>query len=147
MTAPTQHDEKWVAAEVWLQRYLSPLVSVTPWQTALGSKLWATGMPKPYRAVRRITGPRDEFTDEPVMRVHTFDATYTGAAIEAARNDDMIVELVRYPGWAVTMPDSSVVRCEWAEITEAAHEEDYGAESVVTRFVSEYRFGFSDIPA
>jgi len=47
----------------------------------------------------------------------------------------------------VTLSDGRVVHCDWVEIIAAAHEEPYSAESVVTRFVSEYRLGLSFVPA
>lgn len=143
MTAPLQAEYVAVPAEVFLMNYLVPLVTATPWEKAMAAKMWAADMPKPYRAVRRISGPRTADSDEPLMRVHTFGGTYTEAASEAAKNDDRVQVLVDYPGWGTTLPSGLVVHCDWAEITDAAHEEPYGAESVVTRFVSEYRFGIS----
>lgn len=147
MTAPLQHDLAAIPAEVFLRAWLLPIVTTSPATAGIGSKLWATGLPKPYRAVRRIAGPLTPYGDEPLMRVHTFDVDYTKAATEAAKTDSRVLVLVDYPGWSTTLPDGRVVHCDWAEITEAAHEESYGAESVVTRFVSEYRFGFSLIRA
>lgn len=147
MSAPLHAEYTAIPAEVFLQCYLSPLVTVTPWQKAMGSKLWVAGLPKPYRAVRRISGARTADSDQPLMRVHTFGSSYTEAAEEAAKNDERVQVLVDYPGWSTTLPDGRVVHCDWAEITEAAHEEPYSAESVVTRFVSEYRFGISLVRA
>lgn len=147
MSAPLTLGETFVPAEVWLARYLSPLAAVTPWQRVIASQMWTAGAPKPYRAVRRITGPRTVYSDEPVMRVHTFADTYSAAAFEAGRTDDIVLVLVDYPGWGTTMPDGRIVQCDWAEIVEAAHEEPYAASSVVTRFVSEYRFGLSSAPS
>ena len=143
MTTPLQSEYVGVPAETFLMNYLAPLVTTVPWQSAMAPKMWVTGAPKPYRAVRRITGGRGQYTDEPLMRVHTFAGSYTEAAAEAAKNDERVQVLVDYPGWGTTLPSGLVVHCDWAEITEAAHEEPYGAESVVTRFVSEYRFCLS----
>lgn len=147
MSAPLKPELTFIFAEVFLQCYLAPLTSVTPWQKAIASDMWAAGLPKPYRAVRRISGVRDLYTDEPLMRVHTFADTYTAAATEAGRTDDRVQVLVNYPGYGVTLPDGRVVHCDWAEISEAAREEPYAASSVVKRFVSEYRFGLSLVPA
>lgn len=147
MTAPLKAEYVGVPAETFLMAYLAPLVTTSPWQQAMAPKMWAAGAPKPYRAVRRITGGRSQYSDEPLMRVHTFADTYTQASAEAAKNDERVQVLVDYPGWGTTLPNGLVVTCDWAEIPEAAHEEPYGAESVVTRFVSEYRFCISLIRA
>lgn len=152
MTAPLEPDLTAVNAEVFLRAWLLPIVTTTPAAAAIGSKLWATGLPKPYRAVRRVTGPQTLYSDEPVMHVHTFGADpssrdhYTHAAIAATATDDRVRVLMEYPGWGTTLPDGRVVQCDWVEIVAAAHEEPYSAESVVTRFVSEYRLGLSFVP-
>lgn len=143
MTTPLKAEYTAIPAEVFLQYFLAPLIAVTPWQQAMGSKMWTATSVKPYRTVRRISGTRTADADQPLMRVHTFDSDYTKAATEAARNDDRVQVLVDHPGWGTTLPSGVVVHCDWAEITEAAHEESYGAESVVTRFVSEYRFSIA----
>ncbi len=147
MTAPLKPETVAVNAEVFLRAWLLPIITTTPAAAAIGSKLWTTGLPKPYRAVRRITGPQTEYSDEPVMWVHTFGADYTAAANAAMATDDRVRVLVEYPGWGTTLPDGRVVQCDWVEIDAAAHEEPYSAESVVTRFVSEYRLGLSFVPA
>jgi len=144
VTQPTSLDVSQVPAEWFLRARLLPIASGPG---AVGSQLWKTGLPLPYRSVRRIAGALTPYGDEPLMRVHTFGADYTTAQSEAAKTDASILVLVEYPGWGTTLPDGRVVHCDWAEITEAAHEEPYGAESVVTRFVSEYRFGLSLVPA
>ncbi|MCG7596358.1 hypothetical protein [Mycobacterium sp. PSTR-4-N] len=143
MTAPLQAEYKALPAEVFLRLWLLPITV----PASIGSKMWATGLPKPYRTVRRISGPRTDYSDTPLMWVHTFGKDYTEAATEADRTDARLQVLVDYPGYSVTMPDGRIATCEWCEITSAAHEEDYSAESVVTRFVSEARFGFSFVPA
>lgn len=147
MTAPLQHTEKAIAAEVFLARWLTPIITTSPAAAAIGPKRWGTGMVLPYRTVRRITGSRTADADYPVMRVDTLAATYSDAAREGDRTDSRVMVLVEYPGWGTVMPDGSTAYCEWAEISDVAHEEAYGAETVVTRFVSEYRFGISFVPA
>ncbi len=144
MTTPDHLDVSQVPAEVFLR---ARMVLTADGPGSVGSKLWTAGMPLPYRTVRRLAGPLTPYGDEPLMRVHTFAATYSAAATEAAKTDANILTLVDYPGWGTTLPSGLVVHCDWAEITEAAHEEPYGAESVVTRFVSEYRFSISLVPA
>jgi hypothetical protein len=147
MTAPLQHDLKAVNAEVFLSAWLLPLIATTPASEAIGSKRWAAGMVLPYRTVRRITGMRTIDADLPMMRVDTLAASYTDAAREADRTDSRVMVLVNNPEWGIPMPDGSTAFCEWAEISAAAHEEPYAAQSVVTRFVSEYRFGLSFVTA
>lgn len=147
MTAPLHGEYVAVPAESFLMCYLAPLVDSVPWQAAMAPKMWVAGAPKPYRAVRRLAGARTLYTDEPLMRVHTFAGSYTEASDEAAKNDERVQVLVDYPGWGTTLPSGLVVHCDWAEIVSAAHEEPYGAESVVTRFVSECRFGLSLVRA
>ena len=147
MTAPLKPDTNSVPAEVWLRAWLLPIVTTSPAAAAVGSKLWATGLPKPYRALRRVTGPQTEYSDEPVMHAHTFGADYASTSAAATATDDRVRVLVEYPNWTVALSDGRLVTCDWAEIIAAAHEEPYSAESVVTRFVSEYRFGLSFTPA
>lgn len=147
MTAPLRPELKAINAEVFLRSWLLPIVTTTPANAAIGSKMWATGLPKPYRAIQRISGPQDEYTDTPLMWVHTFGADYSSASIAAGDTDDRVRVLVEYPNWGTTLPDGRVVRCDWAEIVSAAHWEPYSAGSVVERFVSEYRFGLSFAPA
>lgn len=147
MTAPLQPDSTAINAEIWLRAWLLPIVTTTPAAAAIGSKLWATGLPKPYRAVRRVTGPQTLYSDEPVMHVHTFGSSYGEAATAAMATDDRVRVLVEYPGWTTELSDGRKVCCTWAKIDAAAHEEPYSAESVVTRFVSEYRFALSFVAA
>lgn len=147
MTAPLKPELKAINAEVWLRAWLLPIVTTTPAAAAIGSKLWATGLPKPYRAVQRISGAQTEYADEPLMWVHTFGADYTTAATAATDTDDRVRVLLEYPGWGTTLPDGRIVHCDWAEIVSAAHWEAYSAGSVVERFVSEYRFGLSFVRA
>ncbi len=147
MTAPLKPDTTAVNAEVFLRAWLLPIVTTSPAAAAIGSKMWATGLPKPYRAIRRVTGPQEMYCDEPVMHVHTFGADYSSASVAASATDDRVRVLVEFPGWGTTLPNGRIVHCDWAEIIAAAHEESYGAESVVTRFVSEYRFGLSFVAA
>lgn len=151
MTAPLKPDTESVNAELWLRAWLLPIVTTSPAAKGVGSHLWVPGLPKPYRAVKRISGPQTEYTDEPLMWVHTFGEGgvegYPAAAAAAAATDDRVRVLVGYPGWGATLPDGRTVHCDWAEIVSAAHEEFYSAEPVVTRFVSEYRFGLSFVPA
>ncbi|WP_349318989.1 hypothetical protein [Mycolicibacterium canariasense] len=81
------------------------------------------------------------------MRIHTFGATYPLAADAADVTDNRMLVLVDYPGYGVTLSDGSVVHCDWAEITEAAHQEPYGADTIVERFVTEVRLGLSLVRA
>lgn len=103
-------------------------------------------MPLPYRAVRRISGPITPYSDEPLMRVHSFGADYSAASAAGRATDDRLLVLVEYPGWSATVSGIGVT-CDWAEITEGARHEPYGAETVVERFVTELRLGLSLVPA
>lgn len=143
MTAPLRPDTTSVNAEAFLRAWLLPIITTTPPGAAIGSKMWTTSSPKPYRVVRRISGPQTEYTDEPLMWVHTFGSDYDSAAQAARATDDRVRVLVEYPGWQTTLADGRIVQCDWAEIASAAHWEEYSASSVVERFVSEYRFGLS----
>lgn len=131
MSAPLASSAKAIDPMVFALGWFRPLGAAD----ATAAKRWATGLPKPYRWVTVISDPRAGYVSYPVIRVHTLAGTYTEAAREAIRTDNRAQVLVDYPGW--------VPNCLFAEITEAAHEEPYAAESVATRFVSEYRFGFS----
>lgn len=144
MTSPTSLDVNQVPAEVFLRARMLPIASGPG---AVGSGMWHPKLPTPYRACRRITGALTPYSDEPLMRVHTFGKTYSEAADEAAKTDANLLVLVDYPGWDTTLPDGRVIHCDWAEITEAARHEPYSAESVVERFVTEVRFGLSLVPA
>lgn len=149
MTAPLQADYKALSAEAFLIAWLKPLVTGSAASTSIGSKRWAVTsptMPLPYRTVHRVTGPRDSDGDYPTIWVDTLAGTYTAAAQEADRTDARFQVLVDNPTWGITLPDGRVAHCDWAEITAAAHEEAYGAETVVTRFVSEYRLCISLVP-
>lgn len=146
MTAPLHLDERAASAEGFLRSWLLPIVGTTPTGRGIGSALWnpsaTPAMPLPYRGIRRISGPITPYSDEPLMRVHTFGKDYPEASAEGRKTDDRLLVLVDYPGWSVTI-GGLVVQCDWAEITEAARYEPYGAETVVERFITELRLGLS----
>lgn len=146
MSAPLRLDEKAVPAEAFLRAWLKPVVTTTPTDKGIGSALWNSDMPLPYRAVRRIAGPRTPYSDEPLMRVHSFGKDYPAASLEGMKTDDRILVLVDYPGWATTV-GGLTVHCDWVEITEAARHEPYGSENVVERFITELRLGLSLVRA
>ncbi len=143
MTAPLQSAYKAVDPIAFGISYFRPLGAAD----AIAAKRWAAGMVMPYRWVSVVVDPRTMHASWPVVRVHTLAATFTDAAREGARTDNRAQVLVDYPGHDTVMPDGSVAHCFFAEILEAAHEEPYAAETVATRFVSEYRFGFSLVAA
>lgn len=151
MTGPLHLDERTVPAEAFLRAWLLPVVGTSPAAAGIGSKLWnpaaQPAMPLPYRAVRRISGARTPYSDEPLMRVHSFGKDYPTASSESQKTDDRILVLVDYPGWSTTLSNGLVAHCDWIEITEAARHEPYGAESVVERFVTEVRLGLSFVRA
>lgn len=125
-------------AEAFVLAWLLPFTGAG----ALGSERWTAGMVLPYRTVTRVAGPRTENADLPTIRVHTFAETYTEAAREGKNTDDRMMILVNDPSQDIVMADG-IANCDWLEISEAAHYEDYASKSVVTRFVSEYRLGLS----
>lgn len=132
------HDEAPPNAEAFVIAWLLPLAGG---YDKIGSKMWAAGMPKPYFMVRRITGGTDLITDYPLMRVHTFAASYTEASHKAWDAHRRMLMLANDPLLDVTMPDGSLANCEWLCADEGPHEEPYAAESVVTRFIAEYTLG------
>jgi hypothetical protein len=148
MTAPLAADYKALNAVGFLIAWYRPMAT-TP--GSLGAKLWVTGNPKPYRAITRVTGGQTDDADYPTLRIHTFiDSAannYSAGMAEVDKTDQRARQLVQFPGWDTVMPDGTVAQCEWAELSEAAHEEEYGAESVVLRFVSELKLCLSLVPA
>ena len=115
MTAPQQLSNKSINSVAFLTAWYLPIT--TP--AAIGSKMWATGLPKPYRAVQRISGPRTADSDQPLIWVHTFAATYTDAAREADRTDERFQMLV---GIRAGTPSPGRWPCrarDWAEIVSA----------------------------
>ncbi|SBS73775.1 hypothetical protein MHPYR_180055 [uncultured Mycobacterium sp.] len=148
MTAPLTADYKAINAVSFAIAWYRPIAATAG---SLGAKLWVAGQPKPYRAITRVTGGRTDDTDYPTLRIHTFiDSaanSYSAGMAEVDKTDARALQLVHNPGLDTVMPDGSVAHCDWAELTEAAHEEDYGAESVVLRFVSELKLGISLVPA
>lgn len=139
MTAPLQHHLKAPLAVHFLTAWYLPITE----PARVGAKRWTAGGPLPYRAIVRVSGHMTSDADYPLMRVHTFAPNITEALLEGQKTDDRMQILVDYPGWGTVMPNGKVAHCDWAEISEAAHEEPYAAESVVTRMVSEYRLGLS----
>lgn len=137
---------------------VDPMVFALNWfkplgpANAIGAKRWATRdannapMPLPYRWFTVFNTSAGQYLTRPVVRAHTIAATYTDAAREAKRTDARAQLLVDYPGYEVTV-GGLTVRCQYAEILQWASEEPYAAETVATRFVSEYRFGFSLVAA
>ena len=140
MSAPL-HDEAPPNSEVFVIAWLLPLAGAG----GVGSKLWTAGMPKPYRAVRRVTGADDLISDYPVMRVHTFAATYSLAATEADKTHRRMLLLAEDPLSDVSI-GSATANCEWLKTDEGPREEPYGAESAVIRFVAEYCLGLHFAP-
>lgn len=150
MTAPFSLGEQVGNAEGFLRSWLLPIVTPSPAARGVGSALWNPSaqvpMPLPYRAVRRVSGAITPYSDEPLMRVHSFGADYSAASAAGRATDDRLLVLVDYPGWSATV-GGVVVTCDWAEITEGARHEPYGAETVVERFVTELRLGLSLVSA
>lgn len=116
---------------------LAHLLSLTDDPESLGAKRWITGMPLPYRIVQVFMGPADLITSMCKVRLHTLDRTYTACSHEADRGHSRMLVLVEDPLYDVTI-GSAVANCESMTVNQSPHEEPYAAESVVTRFISEY---------
>lgn len=148
MTAPLRSDYKALNAVAFAIAWYRPIAASTK---SVGEKLWTPDLPKPYRAIRRVTGNRTTDADYPTLRIHTFiDASpnnYAAGRAEVDKTDERAMQLVNYPGWDTVLSDGTVAHCDWADLTEVAHDEEYGAESVVLRFVSELKLGISLVPA
>lgn len=102
----------------------------------------------PYRAVTRLGGDSDLVVDVASMRIHTFAATYTAAAREADRTHRRMLLLAENPLAEVTL-GGVVASCSSLDRAIGPAEQQYGAETVVTRFISEYTLSlrFSAVPA
>ena len=139
MSAPLQSGYKAINPYAFAVAWFGPLGAAN----AIGTKRWNVDLPKPYRWVSVPVNARGgSYVTAPIVRVHTLAGTFTDAAREADRTDNRAQVLVDYPGRDVTV-GGATVRCLYAEILDAAHEEPYAAETVAVRFVSEYRFGFT----
>jgi hypothetical protein len=144
VTAPLKSEYTSVDPILFGISYFRPLAA-SP--NAIAAKRWGSGMVLPYRWVSAPATTRTADASYSTIRLHVIAATFTDAARAGKDNDDRAQVLVDYPGWTFALPDGRVVACEWFEIPEAAHEEPYAAETVATRFVSEYKFGASLVTA
>lgn len=131
MTVPLASTYKPVDPMVFALNWFKPLGATD----AIGAKRWAAGMVMPYRWPKVIDNRRIGYVTHLSLSMNTLAATFTEAAREANRTDDRAQVLVDYTGWV-----PNLVR---AKIVSAAHEEPYAADSVATRFVSEYLFVFA----
>lgn len=133
-------------SEAFVRAWLLPLAA-SP--AGVGTELWNPGaqpvMPLPYRAVHRVTGSGDLITDRAVVWVHTFAATYAAASHAATDTHLRMLMLADDPLLDVSMPDGGVANCESVS-GDWPHEEPYGAEAIVRRFVSEYTIALHFIP-
>ena len=132
-------------AESFVRAWLLPLATDP---ALVGSQRWTAGMGLPYRAVTRVGGSSDLIVDVASVRVHTFAATYTAASREADRTHRRMLLLDQNPLSEVTI-GTVVASCSSLDRADAPTEQQYGAETVVTRFVAEYTVSlrFSPIPA
>ena len=134
MTAPLQSEYKPIDPMIFAINWFRPLGAANQ----IGAKKWSTGTGV-YRWFTIVDAPRRGYVMYPVIRAHTLVAGgsnhYSEAGAEARRTDNRAQVLVDYPGW--------VPNLLWFAIDSSAHEEPYAAESVATRFVSEYRCAFA----
>jgi hypothetical protein len=122
-------------AEAFVRAWLLPLADDP---ALVGSKRWEAGMGLPYRLVTRLGGDCDLIGDGAVVRVHTFAATYTAAARAADDTHRRMLLLAENPLADVVMGDGSVANCSSLDRATAPTHQEYGAETVVERFICEY---------
>jgi len=131
-------------AEAFVRAWLLPLAGDP---SLVGSQRWTAGMGLPYRAVSRLGGDSDLIIDVAVLRVHTFAATYTDAAREADRTHRRMLLLGLDPLAEVTLAGGITASCSSLDRATGPAEQPYGAETVVTRFISDYTLTLRFAPA
>lgn len=130
-------------AESFVRAWLLPLAGDP---ALVGSARWQAGMGLPYRAVTRLGGDSDLIVDTATVRIHTFAATYTEAAREADRTHRRMLLLAENPLADVTIAGVAA-SCSSLDRAIGPSEQSYGAETVVTRFISEYTLSLRFTPA
>lgn len=131
-------------AEAFVRAWLLPLAADP---SLVGSARWTAGIGLPYRAVTRLGGDSDLIADVASMRIHTFAATYTDAAREAYLTHRRMLLLAEDPLATVALPGGVVASCSSLDRAIGPAEQAYGAETVVTRFISEYTLTLRFAPA
>ena len=130
-------------AEAFVRAWLLPLADDP---TLVGSQRWTATMALPYRAVTRVGGDSDLIVDIASVRVHTFAATYTAASREADRTHRRMLLLDQNPLAEVTLGGVQA-SCSSLDRAIAPVEQQYGAETIVTRFIGEYTLTLRFAPA
>lgn len=128
-------------AVVFVLAWLAPL-------GACGEKRWAAGDPLPYRMVERIGGADcvDMFSDDALVRVHTFGANVTDAQ-QRERITHRRMQLLAFdPTNTVTMPDSSLANVQYLETANRRGRQDYGT-ALIIRHITDYRLGLQFVAA
>ncbi len=119
---------------------------VIAWLRPLGLTDWnrPSGETLPFRMVNGVTDVEDDnlFTDDQVVSVHTFAATYTEASDAAAQTHRRMQLLIHNPGLDVTLLDNSVVNADYVQTLMAPQWVDY-ADQTLNRFVARYQLGLS----
>ena len=117
-----------------MRAWLLPLATEV---SLVGSAL-DRGMGLPYRAVTRLGGESDLIADTAALRVHTFAATYTEASrkLTAPTAACCCWGWTRWPRspWPAASPPPAP---RWTA-RPVPPSSPTGAETVVTRFISEY---------
>ena len=131
-------------AEAFVRAWLLPLATEV---SLVGSARWTAGMGLPYRAVTRLGGESDLIADTAALRVHTFAATYTEASREADRTHRRMLLLGLDPLAEVTLAGGITASCSSLDRATGPAEQPYGAETVVTRFISDYTLTLRFAPA
>ncbi len=136
---------------VFLLAHIAPMVA--------GGQLAGLGQtrvetdPLPFCEVNILTTMVDDFParDTVLASVHIFSSATTPAERAQARvNSDQvhrrILLLVQDPSITVTMPDSSLVGCDYLEVVEKPVLRPYGVDTM-HRYVGRYRYGLPYVTA
>lgn len=118
---------------------------IIAWLRPLGDPCNATRMegdPLPYRMVTRVAGEddHDKFSDDAVVSVHTFAATFPAASDAADMTHRRIMVLIDDPNNDVTLIDNTIANAEYVETLQKPIHVDYEDPDVI-RFVARYRLG------
>lgn len=115
-------------------------------QTRVGAKRWTSGMPVPYWLVSGIDSDDDLISAFPIVRVHTFGATYTEASQQADKAHRRMLVIKEDPLYTVTLSGGVAANGQVLR-SKGPTWEPYGAETVVERFVAEYHLELRFTPA
>lgn len=133
---PDLYDQAPDDAEEVIIAWLKPLG-----RTAINRK---TNDPLPFRVVRRVAGDEDEiqFSDNPVVSVHTFGASEQQTKDETRLTHRRMLLLARNPLEDIVLPGGRIANVEYLNVFESPTWSDYGDDNIF-RKVARYQFGLS----